>query len=42
MLKKALLPVLLIVAVIVLLMAAACWYENKYGAEGPFPSEHHH
>lgn len=42
MLKKALLPVLLIVAAIVLLVAGAYWYEQKYGAEGPFESHHHH
>ena len=40
--KKVLMPLLLIMAGIVVLAAAAYWYENKYGAEGPFPSEHHH
>jgi len=28
------------VAVIVVLAAAAYWYEQKYGEEGPFPSQH--
>jgi hypothetical protein len=40
--KKALMPLLLIVAGMVLLAAVAYWYENKYGPDGPFPSEHHH
>ena len=40
--KKALLPILLIIAAIVLLTAVAYWYEQKYGEDGPFPPEHHH
>ena len=40
--KKVLLPLLLIAVGIVLLGAAAYWYEQRYGAEGPFPSHHHH
>jgi uncharacterized membrane protein YidH (DUF202 family) len=42
MLKKALIPILLIVGIIVVLTAVARWYEQKWGLEGPFPSEHHH
>jgi len=40
--KKALMPLLLIVAGIMVLGAAVYWYYDKYGAEGPFPSHHHH
>jgi hypothetical protein len=40
--KKALLPLLWIAAGIIVLAAAAYWYEQKYGPEGPFPSHHHH
>lgn len=35
-------PLLIIVGVIVILMIAAHWYEQKYGSEGPFESQHHH
>lgn len=42
MFKKALTPILLTLAAIILLAAAAYWYEEKWGIEGPFPSEHHH
>jgi hypothetical protein len=40
--KKAVLPILLILAAIALLAAGAYWYEQRFGAEGPFPNEHHH
>ncbi len=40
MLKKALIPVLLILLAILLLAGAAYWYEQKYGLEGPFQSDH--
>jgi hypothetical protein len=42
MMKKVLMPLLLIIAGMVLLTAGIWWYENKYGPEGPFRSEHHH
>ena len=42
MFKKALMPILLTLAAIILLAAVAYWYEEKWGIEGPFPSEHHH
>jgi len=40
--KKALMPLLLIAAGILVLAAAAYWYEQEYGADGPFQSQHHH
>jgi type II secretory pathway component PulK len=40
--KKALLPILLILAVIVMLAAAAYWYTQKESEDWPFKSEHHH
>jgi hypothetical protein len=39
--KKALLPLLWIVAAIVVLAAGAYFYEQKWGSEGPFPDHHH-
>ena len=39
MLKKALIPILLILAAILLLAAGAYWYEQKWGLEGPWPGE---
>ena len=39
--KKALLPILLIVAAIIVLAAGAYFYEQKWGSEGPFPDHHH-
>jgi hypothetical protein len=32
----------LILGVILLLSAAAYWYVQKYGADGPFPNQHGH
>ncbi len=40
--KKALLPLLLIAAVLLALVAAAYFYETKWGQEGPFPDSDHH
>jgi hypothetical protein len=40
--RRLVLPVALLLAAILLLAAAAYWYEQKYGSEGPFPSQHHH
>ena len=40
--KKALLPILLILAAIAVLAGINYWYEKNWGIEGPFPSEHHH
>jgi Mg2+ and Co2+ transporter CorA len=40
--KKALLPVMLILAAVCLLAALAYFYEKKWGLEGPFPSTGHH
>lgn len=40
--KRALMPILLIVATLGLLMLFTHWYEQHWGLEGPFPSEHHH
>ncbi|HUI06095.1 MAG TPA: hypothetical protein VL486_03740 [Verrucomicrobiae bacterium] len=37
--RKLLLPFALFLAAILLLAAAAYWYEQKYGSEGPFPVE---
>jgi hypothetical protein len=42
MFRKALVPLLIVLAVILLLAAAAYWYEQNWGLQGPFPSEHHH
>jgi len=39
--KKALLPILLILAGVVLLATVAYWYENNYGDNGPFPGTGH-
>ena len=40
--KKALMPILIIVAVVALLLLLARWYEEKYGMSGPFRSSHEH
>ncbi len=40
--KKALGPILWMLLAIALLAAAAYWYEQKWGLEGPFPAEGHH
>ena len=40
--KKVLLVMALFLAGILLLMAAAYWYDQKYGSDGPFPSQHGH
>jgi hypothetical protein len=40
--KRALLPILLILLAIGLLIAFSYWYEQRWGIEGPFPCEHHH
>jgi len=40
--KKALRPILLILAIIIVLVAGAYFYEQKWGLEGPFPDHHHH
>lgn len=42
MFKKALLPVLALLAVVLLLAAAAYWYTQKEGDNWPFKNEHHH
>jgi hypothetical protein len=39
--KKALLPIVLFLAVILLLAAASYWYDQKYGSDGPFPAQGH-
>ena len=36
MFKKALIPILLIMAAVLVLGAAAYWYEQKWGYDGPF------
>lgn len=40
--KKALLPIMLVLAAILVLVGLAYWYEQRYGEDGPFPNEHHH
>ncbi len=40
--KRALLPLLVLLGVVVLLVAAAYVYERRWGIEGPFPNHHHH
>jgi len=40
--RKVLLAIVLFLAVILLLMAADYWYDQKYGSDGPFPSQHGH
>jgi hypothetical protein len=40
--RKMLLPIVLLFAAILLLVAAAYWYDQKYGSEGPFPNQHGH
>ncbi len=40
--KRALMPILLILTAILLLAGFAHWYEQHWGIEGPFPHEHHH
>ena len=42
MLKKVLLPLILLMLAVMVFLAVAAWYESKYGSEGPFPSDHHH
>jgi len=40
--KKALMPILLILAVMILFIGGMYLYEQKWGIEGPFPNTHHH
>jgi hypothetical protein len=40
--KKALLPVLLVLAAIMLLVGIAYWYEQMADEDWPFHSEDHH
>ena len=40
--RKILLPIALFLAGILLLAAAAYWYDQKYGSEGPFQNLHGH
>jgi hypothetical protein len=40
--KRALLPILLILLAIAALAALSYWYERNWGMEGPFQDEHHH
>jgi hypothetical protein len=40
--RKVLLPIALFLAGILLLAGVAYWYEQKYGSQGPFPSQHGH
>ena len=40
--KKALLPLLIILAAILVLAAAGYLYDQQFGAEGPFESQHRH
>ena len=42
MLKKAMIPILLIVGIILLLTAVDYWYSQKESEDWPFKSEHHH
>jgi len=42
MLKKALIPILLIVGIILLLTAVAYWCSQKESEDWPFKAEHHH
>jgi hypothetical protein len=42
MFKKTMMPILLTLVAIILLAAVAYWYEQNWGLNGPFPSEHHH
>jgi CHASE3 domain sensor protein len=37
--RKILGPFALLVGAILLLVAAAYWYEQKYGSTGPFPPQ---
>jgi hypothetical protein len=40
--KRAVLPILLILLAVALLAALSYWYEQRWGIEGSFPHEHHH
>lgn len=40
--KKVLTPILLILGLIVVLAGAAWFYEQQWGLDGPFPSQHQH
>ena len=40
--KRALIPIVLILLAIAALAALSYLYENKWGIDGPFPDEHHH
>ncbi len=40
--KRALLPILLVLMAIAVLAALNYWYEQHWGIEGPFQNEHHH
>lgn len=40
--KKALMPLALIVAVLLALIAVAFWYSQKESDTWPFRNEHHH
>ena len=39
---RALKPLLLILGMIAALALAAYLYEQKWGLDGPFPTQHHH
>lgn len=40
--KRAMRPILWIAAAVVVLIVLAYVYEQKWGIEGPFHSDHHH
>jgi len=40
--RKAWVPVLWALAAVVVLIVAAYFYEQKWGIDGPFKSQHHH
>jgi hypothetical protein len=40
--KRALLPILLMLLAVAVLAALTYWYEQRWGIEGTFPDDHHH
>lgn len=40
--KRALLPLLLLLVAVVVLGVLTYWYEQRWGIRGPFATEHHH